>query len=77
MKVSNTGNRVLLLFTSLLAGLYVSSTILMLRLNLPPSARPLITQVLEGIQFDLFDKCFDLIYLASALLTLIYLKLSA
>lgn len=66
----------MILASSSLAGLYVSSTLLMLRLNLPPTARPLITQLLKGIEFDFFDRAFDFMYLAGAMITAIYLRVS-
>ena len=67
----------MILSASLLAGLYITSTLLMLRLNLPPAARPLITQALEGIEFDFFERCFDFMYLAAAGITGLYIYMTS
>ena len=71
----NTQN-ILPLATSLAVGLYSCSTLLMLRLNLPPSARPLVSEALRGIGFDFFERCFDFMYLASAGVTELYLYMT-
>jgi hypothetical protein len=66
----------MILSSALAVGLYLTSTLLMLRLNLPPAARPLITQALEGTGFDFFERCFDFMYLAAAGITGLYLYMT-
>lgn len=69
----NEHSKALVLFSSQLIGLYVTSTILMLRLNLPPSSRPILTKLLKEIEFDFFEKWFDAIYIFSAFVTVIFI----
>lgn len=66
----------MLLSAALLCGLFVTSTVLMLRLNLPPQARPLISQVLVGMEFDFFERCFDFMYLTAAVITGLYIYMT-
>lgn len=61
----------LVLFCSQLMGLYVISTILMLRLNLPQENRIILTDILSAVKFDFFEKWFDIIFVFSALLSAI------
>lgn len=66
-------SRVLVLFSAQLAGLYVTSTVLMLRLNLPPENRLILTEILNAIKFDFFEKWFDAIYIVSAIASGFYI----
>lgn len=65
-------SKALVLFSAQLIGLYVTSTILMLRLNLPESSRLLLTEILNAIKFDFFAKWFDAIYIFAAIASAIF-----
>jgi hypothetical protein len=65
--------RSLVLFSAQLVGLYAASTILMLRLNLPPENRQVLTEILNAIKFDFFEKWFDAIYVFSAAASAVYI----
>lgn len=65
-------SKALVLFSAQLIGLYVTSTILMLRLNLPASNRLLLTEILNAIQFDFFEKWFDAIYIFAAVASAVF-----
>lgn len=69
-------SKTLTLFSSYLIGLYVTSTILMLRLNLHPENRPLLTEILAAVKFDFFEKWFDIIYICSAISSGAYIYFS-
>ena len=55
------------MFSAQLVGLYVTSTILMLKLNLPPENRLILTEILNAVKFDFFEKWFDGIYIFSSI----------
>lgn len=66
-------SRALVLVAAQLLGMYVVSTILMLRLSLPVHNRPLITELLPGIEFDFFERWFDGLYVCSALTSILFI----
>ncbi|GAB4817352.1 hypothetical protein N2152v2_004398 [Parachlorella kessleri] len=62
---------VVLLLTELL-GFYTISTMLLLRRQLPLKYRQIITDAIGGdLEFDLFHRCFNSVFLVSALLSLL------
>ena len=58
-------------------GMYFVSCVLMLRTNLPPSYRQIITGILEGIHFDFYSRWFDVIFLVSAFSSIAFLYVVA
>ncbi|EDQ87223.1 uncharacterized protein MONBRDRAFT_33399 [Monosiga brevicollis MX1] len=51
-------------------GMYFVAMIILMRMNMPPQYRTIITDVLGGLQFNFFHQWFDRIFLLSALLAL-------
>jgi len=54
-------------------GMYFVSSVLMLRSNLAPQYRAIISDILQGIRFDFYTRWFDIIFLLSALASTIVL----
>ncbi|ORX45040.1 hypothetical protein BCR36DRAFT_333798 [Piromyces finnis] len=63
----------IVLFLAWFMGTYFLSFVLMMRMNLPPQYRTIITDVLKSIEFDFYQRWFDVIFLISALLSIIFL----
>ncbi|KAJ3100408.1 Golgi pH regulator B [Phlyctochytrium planicorne] len=57
----------IILFLTHLMGMYFISTVVMMRLNLPPQYRTMITTVLGNISFDYYHRWFDVIFVISSL----------
>lgn len=66
-------SHVMLLFMAQIMGMYFVSSVLMLKSNLPPQYRSIITDLLQGIRFDFYSRWFDIIFLLSALASTIVL----
>ena len=45
----------------------------MLRLNLPPANRLLLTEILSAVKFDFFERWFDAIFIFSAVASAAFL----
>ncbi|KAI9182990.1 hypothetical protein H9P43_003906 [Blastocladiella emersonii ATCC 22665] len=56
-------------------GMYFLSTVLMMRMNLPAEYRHIITTVLVNIEFNFYQRWFDVIFLVSALVSIALLYL--
>ncbi|KAG4089136.1 Abscisic acid G-protein coupled receptor-domain-containing protein [Neocallimastix lanati (nom. inval.)] len=63
----------IVLFLAWFMGTYFLSFVLMMRMNLPPQYRTIITDVLKPIEFDFYQRWFDVIFLISALFSIIFL----
>lgn len=51
-------------------GMYCAASVLLMRMNMPPEYRVIITEVLSGLHFNFYHRWFDVIFLVSALSTI-------
>jgi len=57
--------------------IYNFSSVLLMRMNVPPEYREIITEVLgESLQFKFYHRWFDIIFLISALLSILFLYIA-
>lgn len=73
---SETSNAIVMFFAQLM-GMYFVSSVLLMRMNVPPEYREIITEVLgESLQFKFYHRWFDIIFLISALLSILFLYIA-
>ncbi|KAI9205773.1 Abscisic acid G-protein coupled receptor-domain-containing protein [Polychytrium aggregatum] len=63
------------IFLAHIMGIYFLSTVLMLRMNLPPQYRTIISNVLGQIEFDFYNHWFDVIFIVSAVVSMLFIYL--
>lgn len=66
-------SNVMVLFMAQIMGMYFVSSVLMLKANIPPQYRSIITDILQGIRFDFYTRWFEIIFLLSAMTSTIFL----
>lgn len=54
-------------------GMYFCSSVLMMRMNMPAEYRMIITEVLGGLHFNFYHRWFDVLFLVSAVTTILVL----
>jgi len=69
---SLSSNNIILMLAQIM-GMYFVSTVLLMRMSLPQDYRLIITNVLEGIEFNFYHRWFDFLFIPSALLTVVFL----
>ncbi|CAG8488948.1 80_t:CDS:2 [Paraglomus occultum] len=72
--VSNSVSRSnIVLFLAQIMGMYFLSSVLMMRLNLPDEYRTIISDVLGSIEFNFYHHWFDVIFLVSGIVSMVFL----
>ncbi|XP_055381520.1 Golgi pH regulator [Condylostylus longicornis] len=74
MSSSKSSNLIVLLLAQIM-GMYFCSSVLLMRMNMPAEYRVIITEVLGSLHFNFYHRWFDVIFLVSALATIIFLYL--
>ncbi|CAD7011887.1 Golgi pH regulator [Ceratitis capitata] len=73
---SSKSSNIIVLIMAQIMGMYFCSSVLLMRMNLPAEYRVIITEVLGSLHFNFYHRWFDVIFLVSALSTILVLYLS-
>ncbi|XP_030759884.1 Golgi pH regulator [Sitophilus oryzae] len=73
---SSKSSNIIVLVLAQIMGMYFVSSVLLLRMNMPVQYRIIITQVLGALQFNFYHRWFDVIFLVSALGSIVTLYLA-
>ncbi|XP_040162086.1 Golgi pH regulator [Anopheles arabiensis] len=72
---SSKSSNIIVLVLAQIMGMYFCSSVLLMRMNMPAEYRVIITEVLGGLHFNFYHRWFDVIFLVSALATIVVLYL--